>query len=195
ALRDGAVARLDPSALRRIEPLVENGLALDAAKIAAALEPLLARGDLALPRAATAFSVSGGVARSGPIESARGDIGGAASVDLSKLTLDADLLLGDRSTETPPLGVAFDGPLNTPVRRLDASALTGWLSVRAVERETRRIEALEAEMQERARVARERAAAEERRRAEEKRRQDEERRRIEAEEREKAAREAAEERA
>lgn len=186
-LRDGAVARLDPEAATRVEPLVESGLALETAKIAAALEPLLAKGDLAAPRATAAFSVSGGVARSGPIESARGDLGGVAAIDLSRLTLDADLLLGPRVSPTPPLGVSFKGPLAQPARRLDAAALTGWLSVRAVERETRRIEALEAEMQERARLARERAAAEERRRAEEKHRQDEERQRREAEERARAA--------
>ncbi|GLK77947.1 membrane protein [Methylopila jiangsuensis] len=191
-LRDGAVARLDPAAPGQVEPLVENGLALETATIAAALEPLLGKSDLAAPRVTAAFSVSGGVARSGPIESARGDLGGAAALDLSRLALDADLLLGPRASPTPPLGVSFEGPLVQPVRRLDAAALTGWLSVRAVERETRRIEALEAEMQERARLARERAAAEERRRAEEKRRQDEERQRREAEEREKAAREAEE---
>lgn len=190
-LRGGVIRRLDVAALDRIEPRVEAGLALEAPKIAGALENELGAADLDLARAATAFTVSGGVARAGSIDDGGGPtrLGGAIALDLTKLTLDANFLLGPRRDDAPQLGVSFEGPLAAPKRRIDATALTGWLSVRAVERETRRIEAMEADMQQRAKAARERAA-EERARAEEKRvaeearqKLDDERRKREAEER------------
>jgi hypothetical protein len=44
----------------------------------------------------------------------------------------------------PELAVALKGPLAAPARTLDASALTGWLSLRAAELQTRRLESIEA---------------------------------------------------
>lgn len=176
-LRSAAIRGLDASALEALEPQVERGLPLEAPKIAAALEATIGGADVVAPRLGAPFTISGGVVRSGAIvdEGAATRLGGSAAIDLSRLTLDAALTLAPRRPDAPQLGVAFDGPLAAPRRRLDATALTSWLSVRAVERETKRIETMEAEIREKARIARERAAAEERRRAEEKRVADEKR--------------------
>lgn len=176
-LRSAAIRSLDAAALDAVDPMIEQGLPLEAPKIANALDALIGRADFTAPRLGAPFTISGGVLRSGAIvdEGAAARLGGAVAIDLSRLTLDAALSLGPRRADAPQLGVAFQGPLAAPRRRLDATALTSWLSVRAVERETKRIEAMEAEIQQRARLARERAAAEERRRAEEKRVADEKR--------------------
>ncbi|MFL1877323.1 AsmA-like C-terminal region-containing protein, partial [Hansschlegelia beijingensis] len=69
SLRDGTIRRLDPAAIDQIEPQVEAGLALDGARIAAALEAPLGRGDLTLRRLSAPFTISGGVARSASLVS------------------------------------------------------------------------------------------------------------------------------
>lgn len=183
-LEDGVVKRLDAAAIDRIEPKVETGLALEAPAVAGALEREFAAADLKLSRTAVPFTISGGVLRSGELAAQGGDLrlGGAMSLDLRRLSLDADVIMQPRRPDAPQVLLSFDGPWRAPQRRLDATSLTGWLSVRAVERETKRIEAMEADIKERARIARQRAD-EARRIEEEKRRADEERRKIEEEKR------------
>jgi hypothetical protein len=44
----------------------------------------------------------------------------------------------------PELALMLKGPLPAPARALDVSALTGWLSLRAAELQTRRLESIEA---------------------------------------------------
>jgi hypothetical protein len=44
----------------------------------------------------------------------------------------------------PELAVTLKGPLAAPVRSLDVSALTGWLTLRAAELQSRRLESIEA---------------------------------------------------
>jgi hypothetical protein len=44
----------------------------------------------------------------------------------------------------PELAVTLKGPLAAPARSLDVAALTGWLSLRAAELQSRRIESIEA---------------------------------------------------
>jgi hypothetical protein len=182
-LSNATIRRLDPAAIDRIEPQIEGGLALEAPKVAAALAKELGAADLRIGRAAAPFTVSGGVVRTGGIEAASDGVrlGGAASLDLRRLGLDADLTLQPARAEAPQVGISFEGPLFAPVRRIDATSFTGWLSVRAVERETKRIEAMEADARERARLARERQEAERKRAEAEKARLESERRRAEAE--------------
>ncbi|MFC7053751.1 AsmA-like C-terminal region-containing protein [Hansschlegelia quercus] len=186
----GAIAGFDPAAIARIEPQVEAGLALDASRIAEAVERGLGSGDLPLARATLPFTIAAGSLRSGALkaESSVARLDGGATLDLPRLWLDADLMLAAPSRDAPQVGVSFEGPLSGPRRRVDATGLVNWLSVRAVERETKRIEAMEAEMRDRARIAREKAdaaraakAEEARKRAEAEKRADAERRKQEAE--------------
>jgi hypothetical protein len=172
-----------------VEPQIEAGLPLEAPKIAGVLERGLGGADLAFDQATAPFTISGGVIRSGAFvnESATARLGGGFTLDLGRLALDADLTLAPRRPDAPQIGVSFEGPLAAPRRRLDVTAFTGWLSVRAVERETKRIEAMEAEMREKARLARERAEEERRRLEEERRVAEEARIKAEAERRKREA--------
>ncbi len=186
-VRAGRLRGLDPAAIDRIEPRIEAGLALDAVKVSEALDRDLAGGDLSFDRVAVPFTLTGGILRSGAVtaENGGGRLGGAVALDLARLTLDADLTLGPNRPDAPQVGISFEGPAADPKRRIDATSLTSWLSVRAVERETKRIEAMEAELREKARLARlraeeERAREEERKRVEEARLKEEaERRKVE----------------
>jgi hypothetical protein len=188
-LKSGAVRRLDVAAIDAVEPQIEAGLPLEAPKIAGVLERGLGGADLAFDQATAPFTISGGVIRSGAFvnESATARLGGGFTLDLGRLALDADLTLAPRRPDAPQIGVSFEGPLAAPRRRLDVTAFTGWLSVRAVERETKRIEAMEAEMREKARLARERAEEERRRLEEERRVAEEARIKAEAERRKREA--------
>jgi hypothetical protein len=71
---------------------------------------------------------------------------GAADID-ARLTLSqappANALIAAR----PELSVAVKGPLGGPTRTVDTSALVSWLTLRAAELQTRRIEAIEASRQ------------------------------------------------
>ncbi|RXF72042.1 AsmA family protein [Hansschlegelia zhihuaiae] len=188
-LTDGSLRRLDVGAIERLEPRVEAGLPLEAPKIADALTRDIDGAHLKLARAVAPFTLSGGVLRTGAIasDSPVGTLGGAATLDLRRLALDADLTLKPNRPDAPQIGLSFDGPLARPVRRIDATDFTNWLSVRAVERETRRIEAMEADIRERARIARLRAEEDRKRAEEEKRRLEEERRKAEMERRKREA--------
>ena len=183
ALKGGAIRAFDPAAIDRIEPQVEAGLALDAPRIAEALSRDFGRADLKIARAVAPFTVSGGVVRVGGVtsESEGARLGGGLSFDLRRLWLDADLTLQPARPDGPQVTVSFEGPLAKPVRRIDATSFTGWLSVRAVERETRRIDAMENDIRERAKLARQRADEDRKREEDERRRAEEERKKAEAE--------------
>ncbi|MFC3692075.1 AsmA family protein [Chenggangzhangella methanolivorans] len=182
-LSDGLVRRLDPAAIDRIEPQIEAGLALEAPKVAGALAREFGAADLRMKRASASFTMSGGVMRSGGLDAEADGVrlGGSATLDLRRLVFDADLSLQPARPEAPQVSVAFKGPLAAPVRVVEATSFTGWLSIRAVERETRRIEAMEADARERARLARERQEEERKRAEAEKARLEAERRKAEAE--------------
>lgn len=188
-LTDGAVRRLDVAAIDRVESLVERGMDLDAPSVAEALARDIGGAHLQLPRANAPFTLTGGVLRVGAVsaETPAARLGGGATFDLRRLTVDADLTLQPNRPDAPQIGVSFEGPASGPKRSIDATALTGWLSVRAVERETKRIEAMEADIRERARIARQRAEEDRKRAEEDKRRADEERRKAEADRRKRDA--------
>ncbi|MET0313389.1 MAG: AsmA-like C-terminal region-containing protein, partial [Hansschlegelia sp.] len=156
-IANGSITGLDSAAIDRIEPQVAAGLSLDASRIADAVDRGLGSGDLTLARATLPFTVAAGALRSGALktESDAGRLEGDMTLDLSRLWLDADFMLSAARRDAPQVGVSFEGPLAIPRRRIDATGLVNWLSVRAVERETKRIEAMEAEMRDRARIARE----------------------------------------
>ncbi len=69
-----------------------------------------------------------------------------AAMGLTDGSIDARLMLSG-STEAagarPSIFVALKGPLTAPMRSIDVSALTGWLTLRAVENQTKRLRAIE----------------------------------------------------
>jgi large subunit ribosomal protein L24 len=109
---------------------------------------------LNLPRLDGAFSVSGGQARWGTVV-ARGEgadlaIGGI--VDLADWTMDARLTLSATAVSAsgptggrPEIFLGLKGPIGSPSRVLDVAAFSGWLTLRAVERQSKRLELLQSE--------------------------------------------------
>ena len=129
----------------------------------AALAKLSDDRNFELPAVESSFSVTAGKARFAPVSVAKGDealtIGG--SVDLARLTVAGDLKLAidagvDRVDGASPIvDYTLEGPLFSPTLRTDATLLSNYLSVRALEREQQRVEALQDSLQETLRLRRE----------------------------------------
>lgn len=144
------LAGLDPRAFAVVTRAVDQGLAIDATKIKDAIMSGLDMGRLIVPRADGGFAIAAGQIRWGNVV-ATGDgadlaIGG--SLDVSEWLLDARLTLtgpaeGTAPATRPDIFVSLRGAPTAPERNVDASALVGWLMLRAVERESRRLEALQ----------------------------------------------------
>ncbi|WP_115421240.1 AsmA-like C-terminal region-containing protein [Ensifer sp. M14] len=135
------------------------------------------------------FSIAGGVLRAQNVTAADGNAAfvGEASLDLAAERLDATIDMTFRPGEEaltgaePRVRLSYAGLLSSPGVNLDVADLSNFLSLRAFERERRRVETLQANVLEKQRLRREvqlykakaqqreverlRAVAEERRRA------------------------------
>lgn len=166
--------------------------------IAAEVNALLLReggfqaGDIAVP-----FAITDGVfqARNVLVDLPEATVYAAMKTDLETLDLDASLdvalKLGDQGEDGASAGftIGFEGPLDAPSRTLDLTEIDNYLALRAVERERRRVEQLQADILEKQRLRREAALY----RARDEARQRELQRQAEAErQQQEAARRAAE---
>jgi large subunit ribosomal protein L24 len=161
-LEGAQLAGLDPKAFDAVIRAVDRGLVVDASKIKDMMEAGLQSGSLSVPRADGAFSVSAGQARWGNVVTRAdgADLAISGVIDLSEWTLDARLTLSGpagapaSAAARPDVFIALKGPLGTPKRTLDVSALAGWLTLRAVERQAKQLEMLETEPRQEATVGR-----------------------------------------
>ena len=153
ALRDARFAGVDTAAFNAAAHASEDNGPLDAAKIRAVVNAAMEGGRIVVPQADADITMA-----SGQINIANATMraqGGATlslsgMLDLKEEAVDANLKLTQPSpanalTQLPPeLTVAVRGPLAAPERTLDLSVLTGWLTLRVTEQQTRRLESIEA---------------------------------------------------
>lgn len=197
------VKGLNPGALAPIRQAAD-GLQqpIDAPKVRPLVDQTLWQGEIGLGDVALPFSLNGGALH---FQNLRAGIDPVtltadASVDLAASTVNGDVdLLFNPGTETvagaePSVRLNYNGPLAAPALTTDVSALSNFLSLRAFEKERRRVEAMQASVLEKQRLRREvvlyrsqaaeRQAAKERAEAEAKARAEEEaRQKAAAEER------------
>jgi large subunit ribosomal protein L24 len=163
SLRGSGMVTLDQAQLVGLNPkvfvgvprAVDQGLAIDAAKIRDIVAPLLDDGELRVAHAEGALAIASGKVRlANVIAHGEGaDVIASGTFDLPESALDARLILSgpaDRDTAAgrPDIFVSLKGPVAAPRRTIDVSALIGWLMLRAVERDAKRIEKLESERHE-----------------------------------------------
>lgn len=147
AIDDFELAETDPRSLQYVMLATESGPPPDGRKLAGLVSDALGRGPLVLPRVDSSISVLNGVARTGTARVVLGSQRFAldGSLDLARLTLNASVEMEDasdpRATAPPSLTLRWRGPVGAPERRLDATALGAAINMRAVERETKRLEA------------------------------------------------------
>lgn len=150
ALADAQLAGLDPRAFDAVTHAVDQGLTIDTGRISDLVSKALQSGRLAVKHAQGALDLSAGEVRltkfSADSDAAKLSLEGG--LDLTGGALDARLVLSGSSDSTgarPDIFMALKGPLTAPVRSIDVSALAGWLTLRAVEHQAKRLREIERE--------------------------------------------------
>jgi uncharacterized protein involved in outer membrane biogenesis len=163
-LQDGQLAGLDPHAFDAVTHAVDAGLPIEPARISDVVGKALASGQLRVRHADGALALAAGQVRLEKVKAAGddADLSISGALDLTDGVVDAHLVLsgmGEAAGTRPDIYMALKGPLGGPERSIDVSALTGWLTLRSVENQARKLKSLE-EAAAKERAMREKADAE-----------------------------------
>ncbi len=181
-LRGLSVEGLDPDAFAALLAKADAvGRDIDAASVARFAPPIATAGSFAAEDADFAFTVANGVVRAPPLtlRNKAATLSAELSADLGAATVSArggvtyepgdEALVGAE----PTIGFSLEGPPGGTRRVLDSAPLAQFLTQRALEKEQRRVEAMQAVLLEKQRLRREvryytdlQAAREERKRLE-----------------------------
>jgi uncharacterized protein involved in outer membrane biogenesis len=148
ALSNGQMAGLDSRSFEAVTRAVDQGLPIEVGRISDLMGKSLDGGHLSLKRTESPIQISAGQLRlsNASVESKDATLSIAGTLDLTDGSMDARLVLSgsaEAAGARPNVFVALKGPLTAPARSIDASALTGWLTLRAVENQTKRLRAIE----------------------------------------------------
>jgi hypothetical protein len=166
AVRNGRINGLDAGAFARTLATIEaKDTPPDAAEVSSRFQTELGYGDLPISDVTSAFTLASGVLRisNAAISSPAAAATASADIDLARAQLSARLMLRPADFEAmagaaaPQAQISFAGPLASPERSVDTTAFTSFLTVRALDREMKRVADMETQRQERARVAAEEA--------------------------------------
>ena len=154
------VPNADPGALERsLQRLLDDSDPLAQGRTNAVIAEELDRGPLTATSISTSAALYGGALRLFPFaaENPSGTWDGSVSYDFKTLTLDAHGVLSAKvsppgwSGSPPSIGLSWRGPLSDPRRDLDTGGMLNGLAAVVLQRELEKIEALEAEANERQR--------------------------------------------
>ena len=146
-------AGLNPAAFDAAIRLADQSGAIDPAKIRSVVSAAMDNGKLAVPKGDAEVTIAAGQIR---LANATVQAQGGAELsldgvlDLNNAAIAAQMTLSGQPAANalirarPELSVSVKGPLAASERKLDVSALVGWLTLRATEQQTRRLESLEA---------------------------------------------------
>nr|WP_290887265.1 AsmA family protein [Hoeflea sp.] len=171
AADDLAVSGIEPGAFARILGAADReGVELEAGAVATMVTGFMTGGQMQAESLRLPFTLTGGVMRfsNAGIEEEQASLAGDARVDLTGLRLEADWRLTfEPGVEAiaggdPSLRFGVSGLLVDPAVSVDAGQLTNYLSMRAFERERRKVELLQAGVVEKQRLRREVALLKER---------------------------------
>jgi large subunit ribosomal protein L24 len=184
-LANAELAGLDPRTFDTVTRAVDLGVSVDSSRIADVVRKALASGQLSVEQAEGAFTVNAGQVRLSETtaRSNEADLSLSGNLDLLDGSLDARLVLsGANQTDgvRPDIFMALHGPVSAPSRTIDVSALTGWLTLRAIETQAKQVKELEEAARKRREAEQRRLEEEVKRQAAERMRQEEERKRREA---------------
>lgn len=148
SLAQGQLAGLDPRTFDAVTRAVDQGLVIEQSRIADIVRKSIASGQLRVRRAESALTVSAGQVRLGKpaVESQDAALSASGSLDLIDGTVDVRLVLSGQAEAAgarPDIFIALKGPLAEVSRTIDASALAGWLTLRAIENQTKQLRAFE----------------------------------------------------
>ena len=148
SLADAQFAGLDPRAFDAVTRAVDQGLPIDAGRISNVVNKALDSGQLSIKRAEGAIAISAGRMQ---LSNVTADVKDAllslyGNLDLTDGSLDAHLVLSGLSQAAgtrPDIFLALKGPLATPSRSMDIAALSGWLTLRSIDNQAKRLQEIE----------------------------------------------------
>jgi large subunit ribosomal protein L24 len=153
ALNGAQFAGLDPRAFAAVTRAVDQGLAVEAGKIESLAGQALASGQLNVKSAEGQLAVSAGQIRLSDVKASGdgADLAMSGVFDLTNGALNARLVLTGTDTVAgarPDIFVALNGPIGAPSKIIDVSGLTGWLTLRAIDQQSKKLDAIEAQPKE-----------------------------------------------
>jgi uncharacterized protein involved in outer membrane biogenesis len=148
-LAGASIAGLDPRAFEVAIRASDSGQATDDARLRQIVDPVLAAGALPVALAQIPFSIRDGRLRVDP--TTLDGVGGRAVVsggyDMSADQADVRVSLSSNAlgsaNSRPEIQLFAAGSPDTLNRTIDVGSLSSWLAVRAIDRETRRLDAIE----------------------------------------------------
>lgn len=153
ALAKAQFAGIDPAAFAVAVRTADQSGAVEPTNIAAAVSAVMDKGRFVVPQSQAEVTIAAGQIYL-TNATLRGQDGAALALDgvldLDKEALDAHLTLSGQPAANalisarPELAIRVKGPLAAPAWQLDVSALVSWLTLRATEQQTRRLESVEA---------------------------------------------------
>ena len=148
-LESAGIAGLDPRAFDVAIRASDSGQATDDVKLKRIVEPVLSAGSLLVAAAQIPFTVGDGRIRIGATtldaQGARAIVSGGYDIPADQADIRVSLAstaLGS-VTSRPEIQLFAAGPPDALNRTIDVAALSSWLAVRAIDRETRRLDAIE----------------------------------------------------
>ena len=153
SLTNAEISGLDGAAFEAAMRVADQSGAIEAPKIRAAVSEAIANGTLVVPQADASVTIGGGKfgltnavlkTQDGAALVISGTLGlGNGAVD-ARATFSRDPPAHALIRLRPEFAVLLKGPLASPEATLDTAAMTGWLTLRAAELQSRRLESLEA---------------------------------------------------
>ncbi len=148
-LEQAILAGVDPGAFDVAIRASDSGQPTDEARLRSLVEPVLAAGALQIPSAQIPFSIRDGRLRVGATTleagGARAIISGGYDIPADQVDIRASLASTAANTPSglPEIQFFLFGPPDALSRSIDVAALSSWLAVRAIDRETRRLDSIE----------------------------------------------------
>lgn len=148
-LKDARVAGLDPRAFEVGIRASDSGQAFDDESLKRIIDPVLSAGALPVASAQIPFTIRDGRLRvdTATLEGERARVTVSGGYDLAAGQADIRAILSPIPTKPitgrPDIRIDLNGPPDAMTRSLDVAALSSWLAMRAIDRETRRLDQLE----------------------------------------------------
>ena len=152
ALGKGQFAGIDPAVFDTAIRAADQSGSTEAARINQVVTAAMEKGRLTFAQGEAEVTIAAGQVRlaNAMLHGQGGaELALEGVLDLNKSAIDARMTLSEpvpaNALISPPpeLAIGIKGPLAAPERKLDVSALVGWLTLRATEQQTRRLESIE----------------------------------------------------
>jgi large subunit ribosomal protein L24 len=148
-LESAGIAGLDPRAFDVAIRASDSGQATDDIRLRQIIEPVLSAGALSVKSAQIPFNIRDGRLRIGATtldaEGARAIVSGGYDIPADQADIRASLAstAAGSTTSRPEIQLFAVGSPDALDRTVDVAALSSWLAVRAIDRETRRLDSIE----------------------------------------------------